>query len=108
MKNWKIVNLEVKTKDGDRDNVAIVAHWSVSEIVDTHTGYSYGSVGLDAPSDDFVALDKLTEEIVVGWVKAKLGEESVTNTEKSIDAQIEALKNPPTFNALPWVVMPKP
>lgn len=56
-------------------------------------------------SVDFVEYDKLTEDIVIGWVKAGLGEDGVKAKENNIAAQIDAQENPPEAtkgNGVPW------
>ena len=46
-------------------------------------------------SVDFVEYDKLTEDLVIGWVKTILGEDEVKTKEDNIAAQIDAQENPP-------------
>jgi len=56
-------------------------------------------------SVDFVEYDKLTEDVTIGWVKAKLGEDGVKAKEDNIAAQIDAQENPPAAtegNGVPW------
>jgi hypothetical protein len=56
-------------------------------------------------SADFIEYDKLTEDVVIGWVKAGLGENDVKAKEDNIAAQIDAQENPPAAtkgNGLPW------
>ena len=56
-------------------------------------------------SVDFVEYDKLTEDVVIGWVKAGLGEDGVKAKEDNIAAQIDAKENPPAAtegNGVPW------
>ena len=56
-------------------------------------------------SVDFVEYDKLTEDVVIGWVKAGLGEDGVKAKEDNIAAQINAKENPPAAtegNGVPW------
>jgi hypothetical protein len=56
-------------------------------------------------SADFIEYDKLTEDVVIGWVKAGLGENDVKAKEDNIAAQIDAKENPPAAtkgNGLPW------
>tara|TARA_X000001388_G_scaffold12194_1_gene7310 strand:+ start:55 stop:522 length:468 start_codon:yes stop_codon:yes gene_type:complete len=56
-------------------------------------------------SVDFVEYDKLTEDIVVGWVKARLGEDGVKAKEDNIASQIDAQENPPAATegyGVPW------
>ena len=56
-------------------------------------------------SVDFVEYDKLTEDVVIGWVKTKLGEDIVKVKEDTIAAQISAQENPPAptkGSGVPW------
>ena len=56
-------------------------------------------------SVDFIEYDKLTEDTVIGWVKAGLGEDGVKAKEDNIAAQIDAKENPPAAtegNGVPW------
>ncbi len=104
--NWKINTLEY-TNDSDKG--VVTAHWDCShtETVGegddalSYSGRRYGSCSFqpDASSEDYIAFDDLTEDIVLGWVKAEVGEEDV---EASITAQIEAQKNPATLKGLAW------
>tara|TARA_R100000329_G_scaffold9505_1_gene10786 strand:+ start:110 stop:598 length:489 start_codon:yes stop_codon:yes gene_type:complete len=56
-------------------------------------------------SVDFVEYDKLTEDIVVGWIKNILGDDKVKEIEDNIAAQIDAQINPPAAtkgSGVPW------
>ena len=56
-------------------------------------------------SVDFVEYDKLTEDVVIGWVKSALGEDRVKQIEDNIAAQIDAQENPPAAtegSGVPW------
>ena len=104
--NWKINTLEY-TNDSDKG--VVTAHWDCTHTETVGEGddamsYSsrrYGSCSFqpDASSEDYIAFDDLTEDIVLGWVKAELGEEDV---EQSLTDQIEAQKNPSTLKGLAW------
>ena len=50
----------------------------------------------------FVAYDKLDEDTVVGWVKAKLGDEQVKSVEDGIANEIDAKENPTQGKGKPW------
>ena len=105
---WKVIQTERETTN---DGV-IVAHWTASDSdtvgtgddAVTHTGNSYGSVGLtpDHTADGFIDYEDLTENNVVGWVKDSLGSEEVTLVEESIAAQIADSKAPAMASGLPW------
>ena len=81
---------EEKYKDGD----------------DIPEGKKIGDVKIEAkdPWKDnaFVAYDKLDEDTVVGWVKAKLGDEQVKSVEDGIANEIDAKENPTTGKGKPW------
>ena len=50
----------------------------------------------------FVAYDKLDEDIVVGWVKTKLGDEQVKSVKDGIANEIDAKENPTRGKGKPW------
>ena len=81
---------EVKYKDGD----------------DIPIGKKAGDVKTEAkdPWKDnaFVAYDNLDEDTVIGWVKAKLGDDKVKSIEDSIADIIDAKENPTTGKGKPW------
>ena len=101
---WTISTLERNTDDG-----VVVAHWraSDSEVVGsgddavTHSGSSYGTCGFtpDPDADGYVAYDSLTEETVIGWVKADVDADAI---EASIAAQIADSKAPAISTGVPW------
>ena len=107
---WKIVELERNTKAPNKDGI-VTAHWRVedsettgsgeSEV--THYGSSYGTISWtpDSTKEDYVKYADLTEEIVIGWVKAS---ESVSadDIEASIAAQIAESKSPKITTGVPW------
>ena len=93
---WTISTLERNTDDG-----VVVAHWRASDADGEHTGSSYGTCGFtpDADTDGYVAYDSLTEETVIGWVKADVDADAV---EASIAAQIADSKAPAITVGVPW------
>ena len=65
---------------------------------------AYGSIGLEAPAegDTTIPFEELTQEVVVGWVKDKLGEEQVASTEAALAAQIAEQLSPVKMSGVPW------
>ena len=106
---WNIEQLERQTSDG----LVTTVHWraNASETVGTglaavtYNATSYGSVGLTA-GQSLIPFADLTKEVVIGWVKDKLGEEQVTATEAGLTAQIASQKAPVSASGLPeaWAV----
>tara|TARA_R100001463_G_scaffold97976_1_gene152488 strand:+ start:43 stop:357 length:315 start_codon:yes stop_codon:yes gene_type:complete len=97
---WKIGNLERETADG----YVYTAHYTVNATDETYSAGAYGSVGFEKP-ETLVPFADLTEETVVGWVKAKLNEENednVSNVEAALQAQLDEQKAPTKASGTPW------
>tara|TARA_S200002703_G_scaffold123221_1_gene109157 strand:- start:495 stop:806 length:312 start_codon:yes stop_codon:yes gene_type:complete len=96
---WNVANLERHTADG----VVFTVHYTVNAEDGTYSAGAYGSLGLEAPEpDDMIPFDNLTEEIVVGWVKDKFGEEKVTEIETALQAQLDEKHSPSKAAGVPW------
>ena len=92
---WNVVQMDRLTSD----NFVVTVHYNVSAVDGDFTASTYGTVSYTQESDNFIPFENLTPEIVIGWVKESLGEETV---EASLASQIEALKNPVQVSGLPW------
>lgn len=104
---WAIAQLERHVADG----IVYTAHWTVNATTEGGVEGSaggaagaYGSIGLEAPAegDTPIPFESLTKEIVVGWVKDKLGEEQVASTEAALAAQIAEQLSPVKMSGVPW------
>jgi hypothetical protein len=100
---WSIAQLERHTADG----IVYTAHWVVNAATEGAEGGAagaYGSIGLEAPGEDdtIIPFEELTEEVVVGWVKDKLGEEAVASTEAALASQIAEQLAPSKQSGVPW------
>lgn len=95
MINWKIANME-RHLEGD---IVYTVHWTVSLQDEELNASSYGSVGLQAPEEDIIPFENLTEEIVVEWIKGALDAESI---ETALKAQIQLQKEPVSASGIPW------
>ena len=96
---WAIANLERHTADG----VVFTVHYTVNADDGTYSAGAYGSLGLEAPEpDSMIPFDNLTEEIVVGWVKDKFGEEKVAEIEQALQAQLDEKHAPSKAAGVPW------
>jgi hypothetical protein len=101
---WNIEQMDRQTSNG----LVTTVHWRANAAEDTYSATSYGSVGLTA-GQSLIPFADLTKEVVIGWVKSKLGTEQVTAVEESLTAQIEAQKEPVSASGLPaaWTVLPE-
>lgn len=50
---------------------------------------------------NFIPYDQLTQEVVIGWVQAQLGEVGIASYQSQIDAQLNP-RPEPEFTPLPW------
>ena len=99
---WTVSALDYTVSQDGLSNVVNTVHWRCSKTDGDHSGSSYGTVGLEAPSGSFVEWADVTEATAVGWAKAALGDEQVAATEASIDAQIAELATPTTGTGVSW------
>ena len=96
MTTWTIVSLERKSADG----FVTTAHWTCSDVDGEFSGSTYGSIGFDG--ELVTPYEQLTEEVVIGWVKAAMGEETVAAHEAAVAAQIAQAKAPAVAVGTPW------
>jgi hypothetical protein len=95
---WAIAQLERETEDG----LVFTVHYTVAAHDGTYSSSAYGSLGLERPEGEMVPFADLTEEIVVGWVKDKFGEEKVAEIETALQAQLDEQHSPSKASGLPW------
>lgn len=102
---WTIKNLWTKTVDGQQDYVVIAAYDVTGVDGEFSSSLSNTAQFSTESVSSFVPYADLTEEIVLGWIKADLGENGINSIEASIAGQIESQKNPPVVpvnSPLPW------
>ena len=93
--------MELKVNQLDRNtdgDIVTTVHWTASKQDGEFTASSYGSVGVEV-GDTVIPFASLTEETVKTWLAEKL---DLVEMEASLDAQIEAQKNPVSLSGLPW------
>lgn len=95
---WKIAQLERETADG----LVITAHYTVDAKDDVYSAGAYGSIGFERPEEDMIPYADLTEEIVIGWVKEKFGDEKVAEIEAALQKQLDEQRSPTVAQGLPW------
>ena len=94
---WKVAQLERETEDG----FVFTVHYTINADDGTYTSGAYGSLGLERP-DNLIPFSQLTEEVVIGWVKEKFGEEKVAEIEAALQAQLDEQHNPSKTSGVPW------
>jgi len=95
---WKVANLDRTLADGRVNTV----HYTVDARSDdeVYSAGAYGSLGLEG--DVVTPYADLTEETVVGWVKAALGEEKVAEVAAALEAQLTEQATPTVGSGKPW------
>lgn len=99
-----IHNLDVEVNKDGLENVILNVHWGYQLTDGEHIVSNIGVESLDAPNPEkFTSWEDLDanpqrEEIVLGWVKAKWGEEKVAKIEEQLAKQLELKKNPPIIS----------
>ena len=96
---WNVAQMERHTADG----IVFTVHYTVDAKDDTYSAGAYGSVGLEQPEGNVIPYADLTPEIVIGWVKEKLGgDEKVAEIQAALQAQLDQQRTPTTAQGLPW------
>jgi hypothetical protein len=98
--NWRIAQLERNTSDG----VVFTAHYTIDAKDEAYSAGAYGSIGFEQPdTETIIPFDDLTEELVVEWVKEKIGgDEKVEEIEAALQAQLDEKHAPTKAAGLPW------
>ena len=96
---WNIAQLERHTNDG----IVTTVHYTVDASDSVYRSSAYGSVGLEAPEGNAIPFASLTPEIVISWVKEKLGgDEKVQEIEAALQSQLDEQRAPSKASGLPW------
>ena len=99
-KTWEVNTLQRELADGYVNKVI----YRVKGSDGTYETRATGEVDLEKP-ETLIPYKDLTEEKVIGWVKAKLDAQeagTVANIEAAIDANINAQKTPTHGVGKPW------
>jgi hypothetical protein len=102
MATWKVTRIET-ANSGNLNGVIVKCTFDVMAFGDnTRHGYAFGEVDLLPPAaSKFVALDDVTHELAVSWVKDALGDK-VAEYEAKVQGQVDNQAVPAPSVALPW------
>jgi hypothetical protein len=92
---WNISQLDRQTSDG----FVITAHWQATAVDGDYSASIYATCSW-SDGTPTIPYDQLTQETVLGWIWANGVDKDVV--EASLEAQIEAKKNPTTATGVPW------
>jgi len=99
-KTWQVNTLQRELADGYVNKVI----YRVNGEDDTYKFRATGEVDLPKP-ETLVPYEDLTEEIVLGWIKAKLdadNEGTVANIEAAVENGVNIQKTPTHGTGVPW------
>lgn len=94
---WKIANLERETADG----YVYTVHYTIDAFDGAYRSSAYGSIDLER-GDTLIPFFDLTEDLIVGWVKEKLGGGKVAEITNALLLQIEEQAQPTKAIGVPW------
>ena len=95
-KVWKVQKVEYKTTGTNGANEIDHVEFTISDTVDgiTKTRYEHQRLKPHA-SGSFTKMEDVTEEQLITWIKATMGDERVASYEKKVDDAIAEEKTPP-------------
>jgi len=102
---WSVSKM--KTLQEPQSNFVSSVDWTLVAKDGDLKVFTQSNIDLDPSSNTFTPYEQLTEEIVIGWVKEKLGEEMVLDYQNSLAQKLEEINNPPAEaqnTPLPWVI----
>ena len=87
-------------------NYVVNAIWTLTGVDGEFTASIGGNTVFDSQQEStFIPYNELTQDIVIGWVQANLGEQGIANYEANVNGQIASMQNPPVSpenTPLPW------
>ena len=102
--NWQIAEIKRTPDTGLVIEVLYIMNFELEDKGDRHVG-SITLTG-DPTAPDFVPFENLTQEIVLGWVQAELGEtkinEITTSAQTRLQERIDRENNPEFLTGMPW------
>ena len=99
-KTWQVNTLQRELADGYVNKVI----YRINGTDGTYTTRATGEIDLERP-ETLIPYKDLTEDTVIGWVKAKIDANeagTVSKIEAAIDAQIIAQRTPTHGTGVPW------
>ena len=80
---WKVEQFECYPEKDGKQDVVFIVHWRCNGVEGKFAATNYGTQAIAYEADaPFTPYSDLTEEQVMGWVKAALGDERVSQIEE--------------------------
>lgn len=102
-KTWTITSIAVRPALLEFANVVSLVDWNFSVTANGRTSTTYGTVQLGEPGPEFIAVNDLTQDQVITWVKDSLGSYAVSQLESRVTNEALNLSTPEILPIpLPW------
>ena len=106
----KIGTIERQLSKDGKANVCLHVHYTAIlektvgkyDDIETYRASINSSIKLPDPSGDFIEYDKLTEEMVIEWVKDLIGKENLEKMEENLNSDINEQIAPTKMKGTPW------
>lgn len=101
---WAIDSLQCVPAIEGHENVVSVIHWRLAAADAEQSASICGAHAIPfAEGEGFTPYAELTAEIVIGWLKASIGEDNVAALEASVADELARVISPPVVTPpLPW------
>tara|TARA_R100001460_G_scaffold24596_2_gene49398 strand:- start:132 stop:461 length:330 start_codon:yes stop_codon:yes gene_type:complete len=103
---WSIVDMERQITMGDKSDVITEIRYQLdgTETVGgkEHTGSMDETVKVELGSKTFKAFSDVKEADAIQWVKEKLGQDGIANSELNVSNQISESQTPITATGVSW------
>jgi hypothetical protein len=102
---WEVAAVKASKELNGKTNVVSQVQWQVTATDGTLNGSVYGNQDLQVDESNFTSFDQLTEQTMIGWVKAAIGDEQVATFEAKAIANmtpVQTVSSEPVAVALPW------
>jgi hypothetical protein len=101
---WAVVQMDAYPERDGETNVVFTVHWTLTGSEAGFVGTGYGAQFLERDLDaPFTPYADLTQEQVIGWVKASMGAERVAAVEAGVANRInEQIAPSVVAPPLPW------
>jgi len=105
---WSVKQLNVIPTKGQYSDLVHSIAWEVIGVDGEDSASAFGALSVNTDNvQNFIAYQNLTEEQVLSWVFAVLGQDGKTKSESEVQAVIEAKKSLVKIvqkTSLPWQV----
>jgi hypothetical protein len=101
---WLIEKMDCYPQFEDQTNVVFMVYWRINANDGVYNATINGAVNIAyVPESSYVSYNLLSQEQVIGWVKAVMPLDQISALENNLTTSINNQKNPPVASLpLPW------